>query len=139
MFTIPAEYVWLDPWHRLSADSPKIIAQFGNDYPEAPDTETIAKSLEDELRRELPAGHPLSGLEVKVVGFCSDDPNEFLFVTSCRDYPIACVHLTWRKERHPLWPHTDRYTSLLDWTAQMKREHDGAIRRRTEQSGGSNL
>ena len=126
MTDIPTEYEWLSPWLPIE-DMPR--------YDEMPhfgfvlkgiSGEPVEASLEDELRRELPPGHVLEGCDLAAVAFCTEDPNDFLFLTDDKNRPIACVHLTWAVETNPMWPRTHVYQSLDDWTKQMHKEHKAA-------------
>ena len=131
----PDDFEWMSPWHPITSGDAHLLRQRGEISLDPPEDGTVAKSLEDELMREIPEGHPLSGLKVRAIGYCSADPNEFLYLTSSPEHPIACVHLTWQTEADPRWPHTDLYASASDWTSQMLREYEGAKTQRAEQGG----
>ncbi len=120
--SIPIDYEWLDPW--LPITSERIVLEFGHILSEF-SGETVALNLSDELQRETCTKHPLHGCSTRAVAYCRTDPNEVLYLTDHKDYPLACVHLTWERERQESFPHFDGYSSLNLWTAQMKREHKG--------------
>ena len=68
------------------------------------------ESVEAELQSEVCPDHPLYREKCKVVARNAEDPNEFLFVTSNPEMPLAFVHLTWKAERDPTWPYTVGYS-----------------------------
>jgi hypothetical protein len=80
----------------------------------------IAARLEEELRREACPGHLLFGRECRAVAFNTEDPNEFVFLTSNPAMPLAWVHLTWQVETDPLWPYTVGYTTFEAFVEAMK-------------------
>lgn len=73
--------------------------------------------VEQELARELPAGHVLAGKTVRAVAR-RDDRDDVLFEVAGMEY--AVVHLTWRRQREtdPRWPSTELYATLEDWREQ---------------------
>ena len=87
--------------------------------------QTVAGGLVAELRREMPPDHRLAKSELRVIGQCDADHNEFLYATDDPSAPIARVHLTWRTESHNNWPHANVYATLDEWMIQMKREIEG--------------
>ena len=125
MFALPPDFEWLSPWSPLSDDADPAVLEGGQVQAEIESGQTIAGGLVAELRREMPTDHRLANCELRVIGRCDADHNEFLFATDDTSAPIACVHLTWRTETDPMWPHTDVYATLDDWVAQMKRENAG--------------
>ncbi len=67
--------------------------------------------LAKELQRELCLGHPLYGCKCQAVAY-SEEPNQYddvIFLTNHPEYPIAFVHLTWKKETSPDFPFTFGY------------------------------
>lgn len=66
-------------------------------------SDEMRRSLEAELRRELPSGHPLQGHQViaKAIG---EHPDDVVFQLT--DGRLAAVHLTWNVESHPESPYT---------------------------------
>ena len=132
METLPDDFEWLSPWHPIAPGDEWPRKWMGEFNLETPEDETVARSLEDELRREIPEDHPLAGLEVRAVGYCYADPNEFLYVTNSPEHPIACVHLTWKKETDRMFPYTNLYANSSEWARQMLREHEGAKAQRAE-------
>jgi hypothetical protein len=67
------------------------------------------RSLEAELRRELPVGHSLYGQRAvaKAIG---EDPDDVVFQLA--DGRLAAVHLTWNLESHSDWPYTLIFSDL---------------------------
>lgn len=61
-----------------------------------------AAGLERELRRELPDGHALHGRLVRAVAR-GEDCDDVAF--RVEDAGLCIVHLTWRIETDPQWPH----------------------------------
>jgi hypothetical protein len=82
----------------------------------------LIESVEVELQSEVCAGHPLYSESCRVVGWNTEDPNEFLFVTANAEMPLAFVHLTWKSESDPTWPFTVGYPGWdafrLAWNAE---------------------
>jgi hypothetical protein len=97
---------WLDPWVPVEAIG-----------------ERLAYGLLRQLQIELPPGHVLYGVPVKVLARGNGD--DVLFELLDGTNRVADVHLTWSKgqERLP-WPGTDVYSSLRDWVESvMEPEH----------------
>jgi hypothetical protein len=78
--------------------------------------------LEQELARELPAGHVLAGKAVRAVA-ARTDRDDVLFLVP--DGGCAVVHLTWsgRREASSEWPSTVLYSSLDEWRAGTEARH----------------
>lgn len=97
---------WLEPW------SP--VEVFG---------ERLAQGLLRQLLIELPPGHALYGVPVKVVARGNGD--DVLFGLLDGSNRVADVHLTWSKTQERLpWPGADLYASLQDWSeCVMEPEH----------------
>jgi len=70
-----------------------------------------AAVLEAEIARELSPAHALSGLRLSAIArnLGRDDA---LFRNLASVSEVCCVHLTWRAESDPTWPHCVRYESL---------------------------
>jgi hypothetical protein len=102
---------WLDPWHAITD----------------PD---LAYALEEELRRELAADHPLTGVPVVVIGQNSRN-DDILLELKDGSRRVAEVHLTWAgKKELPPWPFAALFESAADWVERgMKVDHE-------EQSSG---
>ncbi|MCZ8072776.1 MAG: hypothetical protein O9341_01470 [Paucibacter sp.] len=97
---------WLDPWIPVEAIG-----------------ERLAQGVQQQLQIELPPGHLLYGIPVKVMARGNGD--DVLFELLDGSNRVADVHLTWSKgqERLP-WPGTDVYSSLQDWAERvMEPEH----------------
>jgi hypothetical protein len=92
---VPEDFEWPDPWEPVT-DS--------------------GKTLLGELRRELPAGHVLSGIPVVAIARRTDC-DDVLFVTADPSKPIAVVHLAWSgwAGPDPRWPSTMLYEGWQDW------------------------
>jgi hypothetical protein len=102
MFELPSDFDWLSPWSPISPED--------------------RQGIEDELRREMPPGHVLAECAILAIGI-SDNYDDFLFATDCRDKPIATVHLTWSCETDPAWPSTVVYSTVGEWIVAMKQQH----------------
>jgi len=94
MGEVPENFTWPEPWKPL----PLPETWIGR-----------VESLDDELRLEVCAGHPLFGVTCRTVGWNSANLHEFLFATDSTDLPLVFVHLTWRPESDPRWPRTIMY------------------------------
>ena len=125
VFKIPSDFEWLSPWHLLDRDKHAAALKGGQIFAQLESGEQIADSLNSELRREMPVGHPLYDFEFDAVAYCSADANDFLYVTNSTTFPLACVHLTWQIENDVLFPRTLLYSNTDDWYFQMKLEHHG--------------
>ncbi|ADB15836.1 hypothetical protein Psta_1154 [Pirellula staleyi DSM 6068] len=92
---------WLVPWHPVGEDS----GQVGG--------------MEQELKRELSADHPLFGLPVKALAR-RQDCDDVLFALQDGTGRVAVVHLTWTRNppERPPWPHTTLFPSLENWAAK---------------------
>ena len=92
------------------------------DSPEVPNR---ADRLSARLESELPEEHVLHGLKVRAVA-TRIDRDDVLFEIEGSEMPLAVVHMTWRKETNPHWPHTRLFPSWNDWVAnEMLPAHDG--------------
>jgi hypothetical protein len=88
---------WLEPW--CSA------AQMG---------EQVAQGWQRQLQIEVPPGHVLYGVPVKLLARGNGD--DALFELMDGSGRVANVHLTWSKSQERLpWPGTDIHSSLQDW------------------------
>ena len=125
MFELPTNFKWLAPWSALTNDADPDAIEGGQIQAELESSQTIASGLVAELRREMAPDHRLTECELRVIGRCDADHNEFLYATDDPSAPIACVHLTWKTEIHTNWPRTKIYSTLDDWIAQVKRENEG--------------
>ena len=79
-------------------------------------------ALEAELRRELSAAHPLSGLSAAALARRRDRDDVLFDIGQGR---VAEVHLTWRggRERDARWPETIICESASDWVEDRMRPH----------------
>ena len=92
---------WLDPW-RAAGER--------------------AATLDHELRREICPSHPLFGVRATAVGL-SRVCDDVLFALAGGRF--ALVHLTYRAETTPEWPHTVFYATWGDWLRdRMAVDHD---------------
>lgn len=77
-----------------------------------------ARNLEQELARELTAGHPLWGARAQAIAQRRDS-DDVLFVVEHEsgERAFAVVHLTWsgRPSSDSGWPSTACYRSLEEW------------------------
>jgi hypothetical protein len=90
---IPTGFSWPDEWIPLPEDEGKV--------------------LEQELRRELPAGHVLQMLRTRAIAR-RRRIDDVVFATSDSQHPVAVVHLTWKGgvEFDSSFPWTALYSSL---------------------------
>ena len=97
---------WLEPWS--SAENLD---------------EKIAQGLVRQLAIEVPPGHQMFELPVRLIGRGDDD--DVLFEILDGSGRVAEVHLTWSKSREHLpWPVSVLYPSLGEWVAnRMLPEH----------------
>jgi hypothetical protein len=92
---------WLEPWCSAT--------QMG---------EHIAQGWQRQLQIEVPPGHALFGVPVKLLARGNGD--DALFEILDGSGRVANVHLTWSKSQERLpWPGTDIYSSLQDWVEQV--------------------
>lgn len=97
---------WLEPWVPVDV--------FG---------ERVADGLLRQLQIELPPGHALYGMPLKVLARGNGD--DILFELLDGSNRVVGVHLTWSKSQERLpWPGADLYVSLQDWAERvMEPEH----------------
>lgn len=72
------------------------------------------RSLELELAREMPPKHLLFGRSARLIAR-HERRDDFLFRVG--ESEVAQVHLTWRAETDPFWPHAELHPSLGAWAA----------------------
>ncbi|GGB15645.1 hypothetical protein GCM10011492_01660 [Flexivirga endophytica] len=88
--------------------------EFGEDFEDLRRDRKRASAFEQELVREVSAGHPLHGRSWTVIAlaFAQDE------VVVESDDEVALVHLTWRRGPEPLpWPSTEFFTSAKEFGA----------------------
>jgi hypothetical protein len=73
--------------------------------------------VEDELKKELGAGHPLAGLPLSVIARREDQDD---VLVSLDRGEVAEVHLTWsgKMETDPRWPRAVIFESMEQWLVQ---------------------
>lgn len=96
---------WPTPWRPIADDAAALA--FGRWINPA-----VADTVLGELRREISATHPLSGVACRPVAWEAWGRKDFLFATARPDMPLALVHFTWSVERDPAWPFVIPYRSL---------------------------
>jgi hypothetical protein len=99
---------WLVPWYSIESD----VAQ--------------VEAMEQELRRELAAEHPLHGLPMRTVGR-RQDCDDVLFAAEDGSGRFAVVHLTWTRSPpdRPPWPGYAIHESFAAWMARgMHPDHE---------------
>jgi hypothetical protein len=74
------------------------------------------RQLEQELRREIPRTHRLHGVVVEAVATHDADNDDVLF-RGAGGEGVFCVHLTWNVERDSMWPHTQAFENVADFTS----------------------
>lgn len=95
---------WLAPWYALTDDRQQSAA------------------MEQELARELPEGHELSGLPMAALAR-RDGSDDVLFQITDGSGRVAMIHLTWTSqppEQLP-WPGSTVYASLEAWAEAVMR------------------
>ncbi len=102
----PSELDWPDGWHALHYD----------DIPK----------LTRELNREVCKEHILYHVPACALGRKSNT-DDFLFQVETGEYTFASVHLTWRKEKDPAWPHTKLYNGFQEWRDDKAAEPGAAV------------
>ena len=105
------------PWGRLMSSQRFLLVPVDFEWPDPWEPVTYSgEILVGELRRELPAGHALSGVPVVAVARRTNC-DDVLFATADPSKPIAVVHLTWsgRAELGPRLPPTMLYEGWQDW------------------------
>ena len=125
LFRLPTDFEWIQPWHPLDEIKHAAALEGGRHLAQVDSGQKIGDTLNLELRREISIGHGLYGTEFDAVAYCSEDPSEFLFTTNLLNFPLACVHLTWRVESDVLFPRASLYSNVNDWISQMRLENSG--------------
>jgi hypothetical protein len=69
-----------------------------------PVDDAAAEALTQELLRELPIGHVLTGVQVRAVARRRDNDDVAFKLDDGR---LCVVHLTWRAETDPEWPRAE--------------------------------
>lgn len=102
---------WLDPW-----------------WSPANQGEQFYEAFRKQLEREVPPGHCMYGLPVKLLARGNGD--DALFQILDGSGRVADVHLTWSKSQERLpWPCAMIYQSLEEWVEKvMLPEHREADR-----------
>jgi hypothetical protein len=75
--------------------------------------------FEEELRREVPPGHALSGIEVRAIAWIGGEFYDVLYALT--DGRVAEVHLTRAVETNPVFPCTTIHASLQAWALSVAR------------------
>jgi hypothetical protein len=88
----PTKIEWREPWGPIPPNTGREI----------------------ELQREMCAGHVLFGRSVIAVA-ARNDCDDVLFYLGESAPSFAVVHLTYRRETQPEWPHTELFDSLSEW------------------------
>jgi len=78
----------------------------------------VQGTFSDELRRELPSGHVLLGIDAVAIAR-REDRDDFLFIIEHPEYKYAQVHLTWSVETNPIWPSTNLFETVIDWKQEI--------------------
>lgn len=128
MFTIPDDFEWLYPWIPIPDDYTILPSPYDDALTNCDrDTgELVAPAREilvAELKRELPDGHTLEGLDFEAVALSQVTHKDFLFATNDESRPLARVHLTFSKESKPPWPMTFVFATLTAWHEEMQQDH----------------
>lgn len=78
-----------------------------------------ACNAEAELRREVCVQHVLARVSAECLAR-RDDQDEFLFRLHDHASEFAIVHLTWRIEPRPDWPHTTLCAGTKELMAELR-------------------
>ena len=65
--------------------------------------EKTANTIVKELKKEVPKGHVLYGLDYVALAK-HENSDDYLFSVVGANAPLYSVHLTWSKESDPFWP-----------------------------------
>ena len=99
--TNPDDIELLDPWWSTKHQS-----------------EEFHRSVVKQLKREIPRGHALEKVDVRVIARGNGD--DALFQLLDGSGRVATVHLTWQRSRQkPPWPLTDLFESLEEWRVKV--------------------
>lgn len=83
------------------------------------------KDFEDQLAREMPPGHVLSGVPVRAVAHM-EGSDDFLYQLLDGTGRVAVVHLTFTENVSAEWPWTELFSSHAEWsTTRMQSDSDG--------------
>lgn len=98
---------WLEPWTSVGTLDQQVV-----------------DGLLRQLQTELPPGHILFGVPVRVLARGNGD--DVLFQLQDGTGRVADVHLTWSKSQERLpWPGTKVFQSLQEWSERiMVPEHE---------------
>ena len=95
---------------------------------DGPEDQALVAKIAERLKKDLPKGHVLNGLELKAVARRLDQ-DDVLFEVLGGDQPLAVVHMTWKRETDPEWPWTKLYQSWDEWVEKVMRpDHEGLPR-----------
>jgi hypothetical protein len=72
------------------------------------------RGFADELAREMSPGHALYGVPTRAIGKRLDR-DDILFELTDSSGRLAEVHLTWKANDRPPWPHAIVFSSLEQW------------------------
>ena len=70
------------------------------------------EALAAEVKRELPLGHALAGITLRVLAVSTAHPDDVLIQIGDSRPSYGLVHLTWRAEVDPMWPLVDYYSTV---------------------------
>ena len=90
----PSELDWPEGWGALHYD--------------------VIPKITRELKREVGRGHLLYNAPACAMGRKAQT-DDFLFQVEAGRHTFAHVHLTWRREKDPVWPHTKLYPTFQAW------------------------
>ncbi len=88
-------FAFLDPWAAVSE---------------------YAHNLEQELSREVTAGHPLFMCKPRAIAQRIDN-DDVLFQVDSTEHPYVVVHLSWtgEPENDPKWPDAQLFSTWHEW------------------------
>ena len=104
----PNTVIWPAPWLPMTDDTWSL--EFGRWT-----NPKVAKTVLDELHREICKDHPLYEVECIPLAYDSRIKKDFLFATDQLDMPFVLVHFTWTVESNPNWPFVIPFQSIEEF------------------------
>lgn len=87
---------WLEPWSSVDTGNRRYCEAF-----------------EEEFALEIRRGHPMYGLQVRLIGRGNGD--DCLFSIEDGSGRVAVVHLVWQGPQKPPWPSCAIFSGLEEW------------------------
>jgi len=83
-------------------------------------SENSARTMKEELQREICNEHILHGKEVYAIAR-REDRDDVLFSVKDEENPLYSVHLTWSQESKPDWPFVVPFVSKYEFIHNWKK------------------